>query len=116
MSKVTKDAGGWLKPDEAKTGEMWEVLAASESEKPDFNGKPKMVVTLEVKNDDGDVRRVDLNSTSKNNVIDSYGYETNDWVGKSLRVEVVNQKVGKNFKDVLYLTHPSRNVKGELIT
>ena len=113
--KVQKDAGGWLKPDEAKTGEIWEILEATEGEKEDFNGKPKMVVTLSLKNEGEDVRRVDLNSTSKNNVIDSYGLETNEWIGKSIRTEIVNQKVGKNFKDVLYLTHPSKNIKGEVI-
>jgi hypothetical protein len=114
--KVTKDAGGWLKADETKTGELLRIMQVEEVEKKDFNGEDKLVIQLTVRTGGDEVRKLDLNSTSKNNVIDAYGDETDEWIDKHIRVEIVNQKVGKDFKDVLYVTHPSKNVKGELIT
>ena len=116
MSIIKKDSGGFLKAKDTRSGEIWEILEAKENEKNDFNGKPKLAITLSIRNEDEDVFRVDLNSTSKNNLIDAYGYETNDWVGKSVKAEIAeNQKVGNAFKDILYFTHPNRTLKGEII-
>lgn len=113
--KVKKDSGGFLKADEVKTGDLFTISAVEQLTKKDFKGNDKEVLQLTLRNEEDEVRKVDLNSTSKNTLIDEYGDETNAWVDKQIRVEVVNQKVGAEFKDVLYFTHPNKNVKGEVI-
>jgi hypothetical protein len=44
-----------------------------------------------------------FNQTSMNNLIDGYGDETGQWVGKSAGVFVVKQMVGDKLRNVCYL-------------
>ena len=44
-----------------------------------------------------------FNSTSLNNLVDGFGAESEDWVGKVVSVFVVKQMVGDGLKNVIYL-------------
>lgn len=58
------------------------------------------------------VKLLSFNQTSMNNLIDVYGDETENWVGKKIKAWIVKANVGGKLKDVIYLTHPSW-VEGE---
>jgi len=47
-----------------------------------------------------------LNQQSINNLIDAYGDETKNWIGKEARAWIFKSNVGGNFRDVVYLSHP----------
>jgi hypothetical protein len=55
----------------------------------------------------GEDKILTLNPTSKNALIDQYGDDTKDWVGKEARIHIVKTLVSGKAKQVLYLTHPN---------
>lgn len=44
-----------------------------------------------------------FNQTSMNNVIDAYGANTDEWVGKSVKAYIVKQMIDNSLKKVCYL-------------
>jgi len=47
-----------------------------------------------------------FNQTSINYLIDGYGDNTDNWVGKRAKVWIIKANVGGKLKDVVYLTPP----------
>jgi hypothetical protein len=54
-----------------------------------------------------------LNQQSINNLIDAYGEETKDWIGKEVKVWIFKSNIGGKFVDVIYLTHPGWGFNGK---
>ena len=52
-------------------------------------------------------RFLTFNSTSMNYLIDVFGDETKNWIGKKVKVWLVKSNVGGKMRDVVYLTHPT---------
>jgi len=61
------------------------------------------VFKIETKNGE---KLLTFNQTSMNNLIDAYGDETKNWIGKEVKVWIVKASVGGKLKDVIYLTAP----------
>ena len=53
---------------------------------------------------DGATKPIILNETTRKALIEGFGKNTADWVGKAAAVSVVKQNVGGTMKDVTYLT------------
>jgi hypothetical protein len=51
----------------------------------------------------GEEKNLTFNQTSMNNIIDAYGEDTKEWVGKIAHVYIVRQMVGDTLKNVCYL-------------
>lgn len=51
-------------------------------------------------------RSLSFNQTSINHLIDAYGDDTEEWVGKSIKIWIVKSNVSGKMKDVVYLTAP----------
>ena len=49
-------------------------------------------------------RVLDLNQTTKNNLIDAFGDETESWIGKEVKVWVIRAMVGGKMCDIVYLS------------
>lgn len=64
---------------------------------PQYGSKEQIVFKIKTRNGD---KAQPFNQTSMNNMIDSYGGETNDWIGKEVRVYIdkVMGKAGEGFK------------------
>jgi len=52
-------------------------------------------------------RILTFNSTSMNYLIDVFGNETKNWIGKKVKVWLIKSNVGGKMRDVVYLTHPA---------
>ena len=52
-------------------------------------------------------RILTFNSTSMNYLIEVFGDETKDWIGKKVKAWVVKSNVGGKMRNVIYLTHPT---------
>lgn len=117
MPTLERPTGKFLTNKDVKTGDILTFIDAGE-EKPgkNFNGKEITKFIITVRLPDGEEKSADLNNTSKKNMMDEYGENSDKWIGKDCRVEVVTQKVSTEFKDVVYLTSPMRNLKGDLLT
>jgi len=57
---------------------------------------------------------IKFNGTSLNNMIEAYGNESKEWIGKEAKVWIKEQLVGNKIHDVAYFAHPKAEcVKGE---
>ena len=52
-------------------------------------------------------RILTFNSTSMNYLIEVFGDETKNWIGKKVKVWLIKSNVGGKIRDVVYLTHPT---------
>ena len=61
------------------------------------------VLTFKVKIPSGEEKSISINKTSQIELTKAWTDESSKWVGKKAKVKIVNQKVFKEFKDVIYL-------------
>ncbi len=62
------------------------------------------VLTFRVKIPSGEEKSISINKTSQIELEKGWTDESSKWVGKQAKVKIVNQKVFKEFKDVIYLS------------
>ena len=118
MPNLQRPSGAFLTNEDVSTGELVTFVDAGKEFEEDDKfkpGKKRLRFTIGVTLPNGEEKVISLNNTSKANMMDEYGENSDAWVGKQARIEVVTQKVGNDFKDVVYLTAPMKNLKGDLI-
>lgn len=109
-----KIESAFLKPDEnIKDGDIITFLDEGWEEENEAFGKRQMVIT--VITPDMEKKKCNLNNTSKLNMRQAYGEDSKSWVSKEARVNIVKQMVGKTMKSVVYLSHPERDLEGNII-
>lgn len=54
----------------------------------------------------GEEKNVSLNQTSINNLIDAYGEDSKNWIGKDAKVWLIRGMVSGKMREMLYLAHP----------
>ena len=75
----------------------------SESKKftnPDGTAKQQFIVKVEC---GGETKDFTLNATNRNTLIQHFGKDTALWVGKSAKIQLVQQNVAGSLKSVIYL-------------
>lgn len=108
--KVSRDMGKFLSVEDVKDQELIVIAGEGEETKGKFGDR----LQIEVKVGENE-KVLTLNPTSKNNLIDAYGDDTSAWIGKEARVHLTKSKIGKELKDVIYLTHPNKDLEGNII-
>lgn len=95
--------GSFLKKGEdIKNGDILTIL--DEGKKVDGEFGSQNVFT--VKTSSGKEGNVTFNQTSINNLIDGYGKESKEWIGKEIKIEVIKQNVQGKLTNVYYFLHP----------
>ena len=89
------------------------ITLASEGEWNEGKYGNKMVIIVRLANDEE--KKLTLNTTTFNTLISEFGDDTKDWINKEARVHIVKSNVGGEFKNVIFLTHPAKNLEGEII-
>lgn len=84
--------------------EMVKIVSEGIEEEKEYKGKKEKRITLDVELISGETKKLTLNKTSKKNLIKVLGEETNDWINKMVRVNIVPTNIGGEIKDVIYLT------------
>lgn len=59
-----------------------------------------------VKLPSGDEKNISVNQTSINGFIDAFGKDSKNWIGREIKVHLINQNVSGKFIKVTYLAHP----------
>lgn len=59
-----------------------------------------------VKLTNGQEKNVNFNQVTMNAVIDAYGEDSINWIGKPVKVWIITQNIAGEFKEVIYLAHP----------
>lgn len=54
----------------------------------------------------GEEKNISVNQTSMNAIIDAYGDDSLNWIGKEVKVWIITQNVSGKFLQVLYVAHP----------
>ena len=62
------------------------------------------VLEIEVELPNGKKKLTTPNNTSRRNIVDVFGPETDEWMGKAVQVEIVKQNVRGSLRDVIYFT------------
>lgn len=79
------------------------------------DGTPKSQFQIKVLTPENGELLLTLNKNSFNRMIDEFGDDTANWVGKEVRAHVKEENVAGEFRNVIYLTHPNKNLKGQEI-
>lgn len=109
MAKYTKkiSLGNWLKKGtDFKEGEMLEVL----NEGKEVSGEYGNQNIFLVKTEEGKEGNVSFNQTTINGLIDVFGDDSINWIGKNLKCWKIKQNVGGKFTDVWYFSHPDADL------
>jgi len=77
--------------------------ASSYKSMPQQDGKEVEKLVVPVKLSNGKVRDWIPNKTSQRKLVNLYGDNTDDWIGKKAEFEIVKQNVRGDMKDVLFV-------------
>lgn len=61
----------------------------------------------------GDKRSFSFNKTSINNMIDAFGPDSHEWIGKEVKVWLILQNVQGKMVRVAYVSHPDADIDDE---
>lgn len=112
---VEKQTGKYLTNEDVKTGDFVKFLDEGEMVDKEFQGKAKTALEISVELPNGKFKTASLNATSHNNMIERYGDDTKNWIGKEGRIEIIRQIVGKESKKIVFFTAPEKDYDGNLI-
>ena len=94
--------GSFLKKGEDfKEGDLLEI--ASEGKKEEGTFGIQDIFLMKIGEKEGNLS---INQTSINAIIDAYGEDSINWIGKKVKATKVKMSVGGKFKDVWYFAHP----------
>jgi hypothetical protein len=93
------------KGEDYKEGDLLTIANEGKKIPSSFDPEKTQDVFL-VKLPKGDEKNINVNQTSINNLIDAYGGESVQWVGKQVKVWLITQSVSGKLQKVTYLSHP----------
>lgn len=100
IQKKTSVEGEWAKAGkQIKDGDRIKIVDAGNIIEGDF-GPRKVFKVMTMKREE---LLLSFNQTSLNNLVEGFGEETEEWVGKVVSVFVIKQMVGDGLKNVIYL-------------
>jgi hypothetical protein len=97
--------GKFLTPTDIKTGDVVTIIDEGTYFPADQTGFNRPAFRIKIKLQNGDEKLWSINRTTANRFKDAWGDETAKWVGKKVRLEVIEQNVGGVIKKVIY-GHP----------
>lgn len=112
---VEKQTGSYLTHEDVATGDFVTFKNEGQIVEKEFQGKKTEKLEISVELPNGKIKTATLNATSHNNMIEKYGDDTADWMGKQARIEVIRQIVGKESKKVVFFTAPEKDYDGNII-
>ena len=91
---------------DVKNGDL--VTIANEGKQIEGQYGIQNVFLIKIKK--GDEKNISVNQTSMNALIDAFGEDSVNWVGKQVKVWIIKQNVSGKFVDVLYVAHPEADL------
>lgn len=109
MSKYTKKVSVGVfakKGEDYKDGDL--ITIANEGKK--VEGTYGMQDVFLVKLTNGEEKNMTFNQTTLNNMIDAFGEDSLNWIGKQVKVWLILQSVSGKMLKVTYLSHPQAEI------
>ena len=85
-----------------KDGDLVEIANEGKQQEGEFGTQNIFLVKLS----DEREGNISLNQTSLNNLIDAYGENAVNWIGKQAKIWLIRQNVAGKFLQVLYVSSP----------
>lgn len=99
VNKKISVQGEWAKAKEdIMSGDLIEILNEGSEVLGDYG--TRQVFKINTRNGE---KNLSFNQTSMNNLIDAYGDDTQNWVGKKANVEIIKSNVSGKLVNVVYL-------------
>lgn len=80
------------------------ITIANEGKQIEGTFGPQDVFLVKLVN--GEEKNINLNQTSLNGLIDAFGEDSVQWIGKQVKVWLISQNVAGKFVKVMYISHP----------
>ena len=107
--KKKESAGSFLKKgEEIKDGDILEILDEGKKVEGDYG--LQNVFSAKGEKCEGNIS---VNQTSINNLIDAYGSDSKNWIGKKVKIIVIKQSVSGKIRNVYYFMHPNTELDEE---
>lgn len=101
--KIIRAQGEYArKGEDIKDGDLITILDEGQNVTGDYGDR--MVFKIETKNGP---KNLSFNQKSMNNLIDSLGDDTVNWIGKKVKITMVRAMVSGKFQQIVYLADPS---------
>jgi len=97
------------KGEDIKDGDR--VIIANEGKRQTGEFGPQDIFLVKLQ--DGREGNVSINQTSINNLIDAFGDDSLNWIGKQVKIMVVKQNVQGKIRPVYYFLHPDTELDDE---
>ena len=95
--------GSFLKKGEdVKQGDIIEIANEGKKVPGEYGEQDVFLIKLS----DGREGNISFNQTTINNLIDGYGKDSINWIGKKVKIEVIRQNVQGKIRAVYYFLHP----------
>jgi hypothetical protein len=72
-------------------------------------------IQIEVQTPNLENKLLSLNNASRSNMIELYGRDSKNWVGKEARVNIVKQMVANEMKNIIVLTAVNTDAEGSVL-
>jgi len=103
IQKIVRAQGEYAKKGEdIKDGDIVTINDAGQIVTGDYGDR--MVFKISTRNGE---KNLSFNQKSLNNLIDSYGEDSEGWKGKEAKIHMVKAMVSGKFQNIVYLAHPS---------
>ena len=101
--KFSKSSGGgaWLDKKALQNGDIAKLT--TEAVEVEGQNGPQIVAKIRIKGDDGEAKNVAINGPTKNALIEAFGDDSSQWVGKYLTVHTEKTMIGGKRGIALYL-------------
>lgn len=95
-----------------KDGDLVKILDEGQEVQKTFQGKTSTAVVHKIETRNG-TKAITLNQTSINNLVDAFGKDSKEWIGKQVKVWILKVMVSGKLQNVAYLSHPKAEMNDE---
>jgi hypothetical protein len=104
-TKSSTVSGAWVKASEVVSGTKCKLVAETIPSESTYEGKviKNNSSKIRFQGEEGEAKNVNVNRPSINGLIDAYGEDSKDWIGKVLTAQTEKMLVGGKRVTALYL-------------
>ena len=91
-------------------GDILAIVDEAQLVMGEFMGKPRKQLICKVRVPKGEEMSLAINNTSRNKLMDAYGDDSMEWIGKRIKAWALTQPVQGVIKKVAYFTAPDQQL------
>lgn len=111
--KPTSVSGSWLKGSEVESGTKAKIVNECVPQETVYEGKPRTqnIAKVRLQGDQGEAKNVNINKPSISALIDAFGDDSKDWIGKVLTIHTEKVLIAGKRQTAMYFVPEGYSVK-----